>query len=77
MMAAEIASFLPDALKVLFRHDVARAFRRAAMARMLPVLVQRVAIIESDFLPGRNVAPRGDPNAPALPFRFAVGGNYD
>jgi hypothetical protein len=59
--------------KKLLRHNEFKALRRAAMARMLPVVLQIVAVIERQFLARANVAPGLDPDPAALPHRFAIG----
>ena len=39
---------------------------------MLPVILQVVAVIEGQFLPGPDATPRHNPDAPAIRFRLAI-----
>jgi hypothetical protein len=50
------------------------AFRRAAVAGMFLVSFPIVAVVESDFLAGQNVAQGCDPNPPLKALRLAIGG---
>ena len=54
-------------------HDVTRARRRAAAARMQKPLVQRKTVIERQLLALGDVAPRNNPDPSADRLRFAVG----
>src|ERR1043165_3075109 len=46
----------------LFRDNVTGTIRRTATARMLSKIFEVVAVIESDFITGRNIAVGKKPN---------------
>lgn len=54
-------------------HDESHAIRGATVARMVAVIHQVVAIVEAQFLAGRNVAPGDDPDMVAVLFRLTIG----
>jgi len=43
------------------------------MAGVLLVILQIVAVVERDFLPGRDVAHGGDPDPAGVEYRLAIG----
>src|SRR5262249_25840017 len=55
------------------RDNVANTFACAAMTRMFLIILQIVAVIESDFFSSRDVPLRDDPDSGVLAFGFAVG----
>src|SRR5206468_3321193 len=55
-----------DMVEKLFRYDVADTLRRSTTARVMPVILKIIAVIESDFLSCADV-PAGD-NPDMVPF---------